>query len=146
MDDQSLTIIITSQNRNAGIRAAMNCPDGFTLRIEPTKRTTLQSIRLHAMCGDFAKQREWAGAKRTTVDWKRLLVDGHGRATGTGGFPVAPSLDFSGVVTLGELTRDMGIKRMASVIEYTFAYGDEIGVKWSEKVTVPDWYRDRVAA
>lgn len=145
-DDQHLSIIITKDTRSVAIRAAMAAPDGFVIDIRPAKRSDIQSRRLHAMCGDFSKQLEWAGQHRSTVDWKRLLVDGSSRAAGEGGYAVAPSLDYSGVVTMGELTRDMGVRRMTTVIEYAFAYGDEIGIRWSEKISVPSWYRDREAA
>lgn len=146
MDDQHLTFRITPQTRQAAIQAAMRCPEGFVIELRPEKRTDIQSQRLHAMCGDFSKQLQWAGAWRTKVDWKRLLVDASSRASGDGGYTVAPSLDFSGVVTMGELTRDMGIKRMSTVIEYAFAYGAEKNIRWSEKIDVPAWYREKVAA
>lgn len=127
------TVIVAGKSQWEYARRVLDqLPAGWVVEFRPPKRTDYQNRKLHAMCGDLSKQLEWSGAMRTLVDWKRLVVDGHGRASGIGGYPVCPSLDYSGVVTLGELTRDMSKSRMADVITYTYSYGDEKGIRWSD--------------
>lgn len=127
------TVIVVGESQRFYAAKVLNAlPAGWVVEFRPPKRSDFQNRKLHAMCGDFSKQMEWARAKRSLVDWKRLLVDGHGRASGIGGYPVCPSLDYTGVVTLGELTRDMSKSRMADVISFSYSYGDANGIKWSD--------------
>jgi hypothetical protein len=88
------------------------------------KRSIDQNAKFHAICQDISDSRmEWAGKRRTPMEWKLLLVSGHAKATE---FPVefVPGLEGE-FVNLRELTRDMGIKRMSSLIEYCLAFCSE---------------------
>jgi hypothetical protein len=92
-------------------------------------RNEEQSRKFHAMCGDIERQCQWAGKKRTAEQWKLLLVSGHAIAQGRPAECV-PGIEGE-FLNLRESTAKMSVKRMASLIEYTLAYGDGEGVKWS---------------
>lgn len=108
-----------------------NSPDGYFVTVSEPTRTLEQNALLHKLCSNTAKQAQWAGKMRTTVDWKRLFVDGYLRIEQQGGLPLVPSLDYAGVVPLGEPTRSMGVKRMTDLIDYIGAWCAENGVRMS---------------
>ncbi len=94
-------------------------------------RNEEQSRKFHAMCGDIARQCEWGGKRRTPEQWKLLLVSGHAIATKQPAECV-PGLEGE-FLNLRESTAKMGVRRMASLIEYTQAFGDGEGVRWSAR-------------
>lgn len=94
---------------------------------QPT-RTLDQNAKFHALCGDIAKQRKWAGQEIDTEGWKRLLVDAWARAEGKGQGRVVPSLDGQSVVNLGIQTRRMRVADMAELIEFAQAWAVDNGV------------------
>lgn len=98
---------------------------------KPT-RSIEQNDKLHAMCRDISKQRQWAGKWLDAEDWKRLLVDLYTRSEESKPPNVVPSLDGAGVVSLGELTRNMNTTRMAGLIEFTIAWCAEEQITLSE--------------
>lgn len=120
-----------SQRLSYASQVARQLLDGGTVvvTIDCEKRHEEQSRKFHAMCGDISRQCEWAGKKRTPEQWKLLLVSGHAVATKEPADCV-PGLEGE-FLNLRESTAKMGIRRMASMIEYTCAFGAENGVKWS---------------
>lgn len=104
-------------------------PDGHVVvTIGNESRNEQQSRKFHAMCGDVARQCQWAGKKRTADQWKLLLVSGHAVATKQPADCV-PGLEGE-FLNLRESTAKMGVRRMASLIEYAYAFGAENGVQW----------------
>ena len=88
-----------------------------------------QSRKFHAMCGDVARQCQWAGKKRTAEQWKLLFVSAHAVATREGS-EIVPGIEGE-FLNIRESTAKMGVKRMASLIEYVSAWGAGTDVKWS---------------
>jgi hypothetical protein len=99
------------------------------LTISNETRAEIQSRKFHAMCGDVARQCEWAGKKRTAEQWKLLFVSGHAIATKEGA-EILPGIE-NEFLNIRESTAKMGVKRMASLIEYVSAWGAGQDVKWS---------------
>jgi hypothetical protein len=91
-------------------------------------RTLEQNAKLHALCGDIAKQRQWAGQWIDTEGWKRLLVDAWARTEGKTQGRVVPSLDGQSVVNLGIQTRGMRVKDMADLITFAEAWAVDNGI------------------
>ncbi len=146
-------ITITKSTRSIAHRWVDEAQDGWILRRpEEPKKHRIQEERYHAMLGDIAKQVSFFGLKRDLETVKRLLVDAFCRVMAANGEPiqgwgtVLPSLDGTGVVQLGVQTRRFKVHEASAFIEYLFAYGDENDVVWSEKVDVPGWVREKVAA
>ena len=94
---------------------------------QPT-RTLDQNAMFHAICGDIARQKEWAGQKLDAEAWKRLLVDAWARVEGKVQGRVVPSLDGNSIVNLGIQTRRMKVGEMADLITYAQSWCAENGV------------------
>ena len=79
------------------------------------------NAKFHAICSDLAKSTiEWAGKKRTSSEWKVLLVSGHAVATKEGS-EMIPGLEGE-FVNVRESTALMSKKRGSSLIEYATAF------------------------
>ncbi|KAA6207924.1 recombination protein NinB [Avibacterium paragallinarum] len=126
--------------RNARIQAnAIGVIHSFTLddknplvvEIKPLTRTLAQNAKLHAMLGDIAKQCEFQGKKRDIETWKMIMVSAHNIAKG-GQAEMAIGLEGE-VLNLRESTAEMGVKRLASLIDYVDAWAAEQGVRFSDK-------------
>ncbi|OQS42317.1 recombination protein NinB [Chromobacterium haemolyticum] len=96
-------------------------------------RTDMQNAKFHAICGDASKQAKWIGKRLDVPQWKCLFVSGHAIATGLGS-EMVPGLEGE-FVNIRESTAQMGIKRMASCIEYTQSWCIDSGVR----LTAPKW-------
>lgn len=85
-------------------------------------RTLDQNAKFHAICGDIATQKKWAGQWIDTEGWKRLFVDAWARHEGKTQGRIVPSLDGLSVVNLGIQTRKLRVADMADLIEFATAY------------------------
>lgn len=90
-----------------------------------------QNAKLHAICGDIAKQRQWAGQWLDCEGWKRLVTDAWCRETGRTPGKVVPSLDGESVVVLNISTRKLNKKDFAELMTWIIAYCDNEGVRLS---------------
>ncbi len=92
-------------------------------------RSLDQNAKLHAICGDISKQKKWAGKRRDTEAWKRLLCDAWARTENKAQVEIVPALDGDSVVNLGIQTRRMTVGEMADLIEFAQAYAVENDVR-----------------
>lgn len=106
--------------RHAACRHIHDAEEGYVVTIAEPTRNLEQSAKFHAMCGDIARQKPFAGQMRKPEQWKVLLVSGHAVATKQGS-EMVPGLEGEWC-NLRESTAKMSIKRMASLIEYVNAY------------------------
>jgi len=91
------------------------------LDIRLQTRTLEQNAFFHKLCDVIAKSGvEWAGKRRTSAQWKVLLVSGHGVATKEGA-EMVPGLEGE-FVNIRESTAQMSVRRSSSLIEYTLAF------------------------
>ena len=116
--------------RQMALRACINAPDGYVVEIRPARRSTDQNAKLHAMFGDVAKQATLHGRKLTAAQWKVIFISGHAVATGLGA-DVLPGIEGE-FVNIRESSAQMGVKRMASLIEYMLTWGVDHGIVWSD--------------
>jgi hypothetical protein len=91
------------------------------------QRTTEQNSKLHALLSDIAEQKEWAGRKWDTEEWKRLLVGAFDRAQGRS-TTMAPAIDGHGIEVLYRHTSKMSKQEMSELIEYATAWAIEQGI------------------
>jgi hypothetical protein len=117
--------------------AMVGCPEGWRVTFQEPTRTLEQNAKFHALCTDIARSGlKWMGKRRTSDEWKVLLVSGHSVATKEG-TEMVPGLEGE-FVNIRESTARMGVRRAASLIEYTLAfcamhnvplkdYGNQIG-------------------
>lgn len=118
--------------RKLAKEAVDQSPDGYHVIIKEPTRTLEQNEHFHALCSDVAKSGfEWAGKKRTAIQWKVLFVSAHAIATKEGS-EIIPGLE-SEFVNIRESTALMSKRRGASLIEYVLAFCSEKGIKVNVK-------------
>jgi hypothetical protein len=126
------TYILTDKARRSNVaRIVAELPKFSRVTVMGPKRTLDQSAKMWAMLTDFAEQAEWAGKRRTTLEWKDLLTAAVKIAGG--GVEAVPGLE-GGLMLLGLHTSDMTVAEMSDLIEYMTAKGAELGVVF----TTPD--------
>lgn len=108
--------------RLRAMEAVSKAPDGLILTIKDSTRSLDQNAKFHALCSDAAKTMTYMGRVLKTDQWKVLFISGHAIATKIGA-DMIPGLEGE-FVNLRESSAQMGVKRMASLIEYTQAYID----------------------
>jgi hypothetical protein len=99
----------------------------LVVQIKEMTRNDEQNKKFHAMCGDVAKQAKYAGRELTAHQWKVLFISGHSIATGAGA-DMVPGLE-NEFVNIRESSAQMGVRRMASLIEYVQAWCVMNGVR-----------------
>jgi len=129
MSKQTFRLVHEAARRNA-ISAVERAQDGMIVEIKPATRSTDQNAKLHAMFGDVSKQATLHGRKLTAAQWKVIFISGHAVATGIGA-DVLPGIEGE-FVNIRESSAQMGVKRMASLIEYMLAWGADHGIVWSD--------------
>jgi hypothetical protein len=103
------------------------CPRcGTTLR----ERTTEKNAHLHALIGEIAKQKQWAGKWLDGEAWKRLLVAAYERAKG-GSIEIYPALDGAGFDVVFRRTSRMSQEEMRDLITYieSWAVSNDVNLK-----------------
>ena len=126
----------------AGRLAALCTGEGvFSVTIKPweDKRSIIQNAKFHAMLTDLHKQVIWHGQRLSVVKWKRMCTAAWLREEGEQP-ELIPALDGNGFDVIFEKTSELGVKKMARLIEWTYAFGADNGVVWSEGV--PAEYKD----
>ena len=111
--------LLNNEIKRNACNAVMQASTDSVLTIKPKTRNSEQNAKFHAMCQDLAGTK-LGGKERSAAEWKVLLVSGHMMATGEA---QNMTVGLEGeVVNLRESTAAMGVKRMASLIEYTQAW------------------------
>lgn len=116
--------------KKAACREILAAPVGHIVRITPETRSLDQNAKLHAMLTDISKQAKYLGAKRDLEFWKGLFVSGWQIATGERP-EIVPGLEGE-FINIRESTTTLGVKRMASLIEYVTAWAVSNGVRLTE--------------
>lgn len=93
----------------------------LTLEVKPEKRNLAQNARLHARLTEIATRHEWAGRKRDTETWKRLLTAAWLRARGES-VEVLPALDGHGVDVVFRRTSDLTKAECGELMEFIDAW------------------------
>lgn len=123
--------------KKAACREILAAPEGHIVRITPETRTLDQNAKLHAMLTDISRQATYLGAKRDLEFWKGLFVSGWQIATGEKP-EIVPGLEGE-FVNIRESTTTLGIRRMASMIEYIQAWAAMNEIRFTEPAAVgPD--------
>ena len=108
--------------------------------------TRSQQKRLNAMCGDLAKQvrlnasghfvnaaASTDGVRLSKDDWRHIFA---GKELGER--YVRDPEDRNRLVTLAASSKQLGDREASSVIQRIFAFGDEMGVNWTDPKSVAD--------
>lgn len=126
---RALVVVRSIADRNLIRTWAGQVPDLTRVEFKAPKRTLPQNDKLWAMLTDVSRQAEWAGKKRTTLEWKDLFTAAV--KTAGGGVEAVPGLN-GGIMLLGLRTSDMTVAEMADLITFIDAWGAEHGVEFSD--------------
>lgn len=130
---QKFTRIITRQNKRDVMMLVweaagklLEANDSIYVEVREKTRTLEQNAKLHAMLSDIAQQATYQGDRMDIDGWKNLFVSGHTIATKE---PYKLVMGLEGeLVNVRERTSKMGVRRLASLIEYVGAWAAENGV------------------
>ena len=136
---QKFTGIITRNNKRDVMALAwetagklLEGQESIKIEVREKNRTDEQNAKLHAMLGDIAQQATWQGDKLDIDGWKNLFVSGHTIATKA---PYKLVMGLEGeLVNVRERTSKMGVRRLASLIEYVDAWAAGNGVVFKAPV------------
>jgi hypothetical protein len=105
----------------------------LVVKLDELRRLEIQSQKFHAMLADISESgMEWNGKARTPKEWKVLIVSGHTIATKN---DVEMVIGLEGeLVNIRESTSGMTIRRMASLIEYCYAWARSNDIVFDEPV------------
>ena len=126
--------LLSDQQRHRAKQSIDSAPDGYFVRIDPPKRSLEQNAKMHAMLADIVKAKP-QGRDHDAETWKCLLMDAVGRETGSKGFMPRwqPALDGNGVINTGYRSSRLTVQDMADFITFMQAWGDELGIPWSDR-------------
>jgi len=124
-------ILSTPQARQNAAKAVQDAPVGFVVEIKEPSRTLAENALLHAILTDMARQATWHGQKLPMEVWKRLCMAAWLRETGEKPMMI-PALDGHGFDVIFERTSRLTKKQCAELIEWIFAFGAELGVKFTD--------------
>jgi hypothetical protein len=142
-----LFILAHDMARQNAVRAVQEAPAGYWITVSEPRKSREQEERYHAMLGDLSEQWKLHGRKWDAESMKRLCIDQFKRDTikdpdfsemwrAMGDIEIAPSIDGSGIVALGTQSRKFPKRLASAFIEWLFALGAEVGVRWTDPVKV----------
>jgi len=99
----------------------------MVIEVKPEKRSLAENAMLHALLTQISKQVEWAGKKRDTETWKRLLTAAWCRARNEH-IEILPAVDGHGVDIVFRRTSELSRAECAELIEYVLAWAAEHGI------------------
>lgn len=124
--ERSYIILVSPTQRAYAVNMIAEADVKATVTISPPNRTHEQNAKMWAILGDISKQCRLFGQKKTPEAWKVILM----RALG---IEIAFEVGLDGEpFPIGLSTSKLGVKRMADLITFISAYGDEQGVEWKD--------------
>lgn len=103
----------------------------MVVEVREETRSLKQNSLLHAMLGDISRQLEWAGQKRDTEVWKRLLTAAWLRARGES-VELLPALDGHGVDVVFRRTSTLTRSECAELCDFVAAWAIDRGVEFRD--------------
>lgn len=133
---QKFNRTITRQNKRDVMALAwevagqmLDAHDAIKIEVREKTRTDEQNAKLHAMLSDIAKQATWQGDQLDIDGWKNLFVSGHAIATKS---PYKLVMGMEGeLVNVRERTSKMGVRRLASLIDYIEAWAGQNNITFT---------------
>lgn len=108
-------------------KAALMAGQRLVLECKQEKRSSAENRMLHALIGEIARKVEWAGSKRDSECWKRLLVSAWSREQGIS-VEILPALDGHGVDIVPVRTSKLTRAECADLITYVQAWAATHGI------------------
>jgi len=114
------------------VKESLKAGKQLRMEIKAESKSRDQEEKYHAMLGEIATQAQHLGAKWSTEDWKRLLIDLFAKEIGLQGGKIIPSLDGQGIVQLGLQTRNFTKEQAMDFITFLEAWGVNNGIFFKE--------------
>lgn len=124
MSDARIFVMAHDTARARAVEAVRTAPPGWTVRVEPPKRSGDQNALLHAELGEVAERMEWAGKRRSIDTWKRLLTAAWLRARGES-VELLPAIDGHGVDVVFRRTSTLTRSECAELTTFIQAWKAE---------------------
>ena len=115
------------------VKARTMAKTRVVVEVKQEKRSGQENKLLHSLIGHIAQSMEWAGAKRDTETWKRLLTAAWCRARNEQ-IEFLPALDGNGVDIVFRRTSQLTKGECAELIEFIFAWGTQAGVQFPARI------------
>lgn len=144
---KSNTFILRIENARDAMKAAwlfaceyLQVGRAVRVTVEEHKpsRSLEQNAMFHAICGELAQRKQWAGRWIDAEGWKRLLVDAWARESNRQQGDVVPTLDGASIVNLSIQTRRMTVGDMANLITFAQCWAVENDVELREIAPLRD--------
>lgn len=116
--------IIPEGRRTHIVEALLRAPVGYMVEIGPETRSAEQNRLLWPLLTDISEQLEWYGSKRPPGDWKAAMM------IGLDGAEWMPGINPGQLVPTGLSTSVLGKPKFSALIEITYAFGAEHGVRF----------------
>lgn len=112
--------------------------------VRDPKKSRIQEQKYHAMLTDISRDVRLAGRGQLSAEvWKRMCIEQFKFETQNdpdlahlwrkfGELKNVLSIDGERAVTLGEQSRDFGVRLASAFIEWLYAFGSENSVQWRE--------------
>jgi len=110
------------------VKDSLKAGKQLRMEIKAESRSDEQNDKYHAMLSEIATQASHLGAKWSSEDWKRLMVDLFAKETGLQSGKIIPSLDGQGIVQLGLQTRNFSKEQAMEFITFLEAWGAANGI------------------
>jgi len=110
------------------VLTALNAGKELVLEVKAADKTREQELKYHAMIDEIAKQASHMGAKWSSEDWKRLLVNQFCKENGIKTGVVIPNLSGDGIVQLEMQTRKFTKEQASDFVEFLYAWGADHGI------------------
>jgi hypothetical protein len=111
--------------------AVAEAAPGEVVEVKPATRNLEQNALLHALLSEIAEQKEWAGKRWDTEDWKRLLTAAWMR-TRAQSVAMVPAIDGHGFDVLYQRTSTLSKGEFAELVDFTQAWAAEQGIEVAE--------------
>ena len=128
-EDQARALMVTLWPK---VLTALNAGKELVLEVKAADKTREQELKYHAMIDEIAKQASHMGAKWSSEDWKRLLVNQFCKENGIKTGVVIPNLSGDGIVQLEMQTRKFTKEQASDFVEFLYAWGADHGITHSK--------------
>ncbi len=124
---RALITLSTPADRDRATRWMRELPPGTRVEVKAPKRSLPQNDRMWAMLTDVATQKQHAGRKHSTDQWKALFMHACGREV-----QFMLSLDGATFIPWGSSSSDLSVAEMTDLIDLIHAFGANHGVQFHE--------------
>lgn len=119
--------LVHATARQRAVQAVQSAPDGFVVEVKEPTRNLEQNALLWSLLNQISKQVVWCGQKLSSEEWKDVLSASLKQQK------VVPGLE-GGFVVCGQSTSKMSKAVFSELLELTFAFGAQQGVKFDDQV------------